>query len=101
MTVIAHATHHETSNVAYAQARVRRGQQEIDDAVALTIASWWQAPAGKARAFATLASTHKVEYHALADAIHEAYLEAETLDDKLALDMLSTWALAKHHGRLA
>lgn len=95
----AHATHHETSNTAYTMVQERLGKEEITDAVALTIASWWQSASGDGLPFARLASTRKVNYHDLSEAIAKVYPYAEE-EDKVALDMLSTWALSKQMGRL-
>ena len=66
--------------------------REISDAAALTVASWWQSPRDGA-AFAELSTTGAVDVDALSRAIGAAYSEAQHADDRLALDMLGTWAL--------
>jgi hypothetical protein len=69
--------------------------REIFDSTALAIASWWQSPGSIGRAFAELAGTGSVDSDALADDISATYREATHADDRRALDVLGTWALAK------
>lgn len=74
------------------------GEVEITDACAVTIASWWQGPTGHGLPFAQLASTGRVEYVELAEAIYDARKSADA-SGKRELDMLGTWALRKEIGR--
>jgi hypothetical protein len=69
--------------------------EEISDAAALTIASWWQTPSGPGAVFAQFASTGRVDYHALQAAIAADYDEAQRQGPGIArqLDMLATWAM--------
>lgn len=73
--------------------------REISDEAAVTIAAWWQSPRDGA-AFAALAGGMPVAYDRLAFDVHTAYGEATTVWDRLALDMFSTWALAKLRAEL-
>ena len=90
---------HLTGREAAAEVADRWGREEISDACALTIASWWQAPNGPGQAFAQLASTGSVPLEALADDISGALdtLRQHGTDtpDWRALSMLAAWAL--HH----
>lgn len=85
---------HMSSADALAMCQRRRGEQEITDACAVTVASFWQSSGTRGSAFAALASTGTVELQTLLDDIHYSYVnEAGSLDDKLMLDMLATWAI--------
>jgi hypothetical protein len=88
---------HVTSTRAYEQVNARNGIDEIDDAVAVTIASWWQSPGYIGKALAALASGAEVDYHALVEDLsltlkdggyHDRTMPAS---DRQALDMLGTW----------
>lgn len=69
--------------------------REISDAAALTVASWWQGPSFPGRAFAELSTTGSVDVDELCREVGATYPETLALPavDRLALDMLSTWAL--------
>ena len=84
---------------------VRRCQdvrQEFSDACAATVASWWHGPSGRGAVFSRL--SHRINggvgVTEILDAIYDAQRQLdnderparEVLDDRLALDMLSTWA---------
>lgn len=89
---------HLLGDQVYDQVFARYGKMEISDACAVTIASWWQSPGGWGYAMAQLASTGRVPYDTLHEAIYQARKEAEaqgSLRDVQALDMLGTWALRK------
>ena len=86
---------HLSSDDAYSECRAHVGLSEISDSCAVTIASWWQAPFGTGYAMAQLASIGTVDYDELAEDIYRSRLEADTPQDRLALDMLATWALSK------
>jgi hypothetical protein len=73
--------------------REREGVREITDACAAAIASWWQGPAGHGATFAALVSHFPVTVEDLHAAIADARKDAGTAIDRLALDMLATWAL--------
>jgi len=85
---------HVDSESAYRQCREREGIREIDDAVAATIASWWQSPGSVGRAFAALASGAPVDSSdVLADVSASLPETQPNTRDRLALEMLATWAL--------
>lgn len=90
---------HLTGDAATAQVTARWAHEEISDACALTIASWWQSPGRVGRAFAQLASTGTVPLEALADDISATFNELRPhcvdIPQGRALSMLATWAL--HH----
>ena len=98
-------TTHVTSEQAYAQVRARSGIDEIDDAVAVTIASWWQSPGTIGRHLAALASGAQVDSDALQDDITatrraEHYYGSDgwprmSSGDRMALDALSTWIIQR------
>lgn len=69
--------------------------EEITDSAALTIASLWQTSGGPGAAFAQLASTGTVDYHALQAAIAAEYDEAKRQGPEVAreFDALATWAM--------
>jgi len=73
----------------------RYGRQEISDACAVTIASWWQSPGRVGRHLATLASGLSVDLEDLLDDISATRRNAGTEWNRRSLDMLSTWAIAK------
>ena len=62
-------------DAAAAEVAARWGCEEISDACALTVASWWQSPGRVGRAFAQLASTGSVPLEALADDISATFAE--------------------------
>lgn len=95
---------HVDTNRAYRQVRARHGVDELDDAVAVTVASWWQSPGSVGRYLAALASGAEVDGAQLADDIaktrqdHGYYTHMRGVndgrmsrDDRMALDALSTW----------
>lgn len=67
--------------------------REISDAAAVTIASWWQSP--RDPGMAKLASGMPVSQAEISADIVTNYRLAMTTQDKLALDMLGTWAIRK------
>lgn len=81
----------------------REGFLEISDECAATIASWWHGPTGDGAIFSRL--SHRIEggvgVRELLDAIFRAQRELDAPElagtdvkaDRLALNMLSTWAL--------
>lgn len=85
---------HISSDMAMAEVREAHGVREITDQTAVTIASWWQSPGREGCAFAQLSTTGMVEPDMLAYDIAGVHKEASP-DERLALDMLSTWGL--HH----
>ena len=92
-TVTTNGVRHLTSDEAMYEIRYGYGQQELSDAAAATVASWWQSPGTVGRHFAALASGLPVTTSDLLDDIHATYGEAVTPLDRQALDMLATWAL--------
>lgn len=66
----------------------------ISNRVAITIATWYQAPEGNGSVFAELAATGMVDFIDLLEAIR---VERATADDaaNMALDMLLVWACFK------
>lgn len=78
------------------QVRERVGREELTDAAAVTIASWYQAPRGTGSVLATFASGLPVNREDLSrdvsDTIDECYDRLGNLDRR-ALDMLGTWVL--------
>jgi hypothetical protein len=65
----------------------------ISDAAAVTIAAWYQVPAGYGAVFATLASTGRVDSGELTAAIHATRSsDPTTMRDMIALD---GWLKAK------
>ena len=96
MATIQVKARHVDSDYAERQVTLREGgEHEIDDDVAVTIASWWQSPGSVGSALAALASGAPVEYEELADDIYRTRPEASTPLDRLTLGMLSTWALRR------
>lgn len=92
-----------TSAEVFAMCNARNGVSEITDECAATIASWWHSPKGDGAVFSRLSHriTGGVEVSELLDAIYNAQRELDTQDvlssdlanDRLALNMLSTWAI--------
>lgn len=87
-----------TSDVVEAEISERYGEREVSDAVALTIASFFQSPGGLGRHFAQLASTGTVDLTHLLDAINaerEALLpnHPDLAQSHRMLDMLATWGI--------
>ena len=90
---------HVTSEEAYADVELSYGSHEIDPATAVTIASWWQAPAGVGYILAGFASGCEVDDVALLDDIaatrrKQGYPTGLAPRDRKALDMLATFVLA-------
>jgi len=90
---------HVTSEEAYADVELSYGSHEIDPATAVTIASWWQAPAGVGYILAGFASGCEVDDVALLDDIaatrrEQGYPTGLAPRDRKALDMLATFVLA-------
>lgn len=80
----------------------RHGVEEITDACAVTIASFYQSPGVTGKGFAALASGRAVDVDLLLENIHYARtldvpaLPADEQEPaRHALDMLATWALSK------
>ena len=87
-----------TSAEVFHMCRTRTGIREITDECAATIASWWHSPTGDGATFSRLSHriTGGVPVESLLDAIYRAQRELDsqagwTPQDRLALDMLSTW----------
>lgn len=80
--------------------RASIAREEINDQAARIIASWWQSPGRVGHVLAGLASGAPVDSEELSDdisrTIRDHYRDASA-EDKLALDMLGTWAL--NYGR--
>lgn len=88
---------HVSSVYAYRQCDERQGIDEIDDAVAATIASWWQSSGTAGSAFAALASGAPVDHSAVLNDVWASLLETDSgTRDRLALEMLATWAINHH-----
>lgn len=89
----------------YAQVKARQGIDEIDDAAAVTIASWWASPGAVGKHLASLATGAVVDSaELLADIAAtrqtENYYGGQSWprmssDDRTALDALSTWVLQR------
>jgi hypothetical protein len=89
-----------SSSVARQQVDERYGAREVDDSVAVTIASWWASTGTLGRAHAALATGATCNLRELLDEIavnRDLYVLDGSLDDK-ALDMLGTWAVRKING---
>jgi hypothetical protein len=67
--------------------------EEISDAAAAAIASWWQAPRGHGYAFAQPASTGRVRLEDLADDISGVYDTTNDATERRYMDLLATWSL--------
>jgi hypothetical protein len=97
-TITATTQHHASSDRAYADIRaVDRLEvpREIEDATALTVASWWQGSDSVGRALAQLSTTGSVDVTELLDGIY-ATRQSYGLTDGIqatALDCLATWAI--------
>lgn len=92
---------HLTTDSVTLEVRARYGREEISDAAAVTIASWFQSPAGHGAVFAALSTTGRVSVRELIDAIYAERAGAlpplpQPVDR--ALDMLATWVL-RHPSR--
>lgn len=79
----------------HVMARHKAGE-EISDACAATIASWWQGPGQWSREFTRLSTGGVFNPSALLQEISVARGEVNTKIDELALDMLATWAMSRH-----
>jgi len=79
------------------------GVREVSDSVAVTIASWWQSSGTEGSALASLASGCAVDsedvLRDVAAARRQAPIGPEGDFDRLALDMLGTWTIAKARNR--
>jgi hypothetical protein len=91
---------HLSEAEALAEVAAQEGREEVSDACAVTITSWWQSPGRVGRAFAQLASTGSVRLEALAEDISATFAELRTVglnaansDQWRALEALATWAL--------
>jgi hypothetical protein len=89
---VAPGTRHISSVEAIREIAACHGKREISDECAATIASWWMSPGTTGMPFTILAQGNEVGYADLRDAIMVQYTWASP-NDKLALDMLGTWAL--------
>jgi hypothetical protein len=86
----AHVREHEVRE----QCVERLGREEIDDDVAMTIASWWQSPVGHGLVFHRVQSGQPFEASELTDAIATERSQTRMdATDSLYLDMLATWAI--------
>jgi hypothetical protein len=91
---------HVSSDEAYAQVTARYGSDEIDPAVAVTIASWWQSPGSVGQHLAAFASGAPVDDVALLDDIaatrrEQGYPVGMAPRDRKALDMLATFVIVE------
>lgn len=98
--LIGYGLNHVTSDVAYAQISARLGTHEVDDSVAVTIASWFAGHDASGRVMAELSTTARVTLGPLMDAIRAEWAQCLEPRDRIALDMLATWAL-NHPSRRA
>lgn len=97
-----------TSSALYAEARVcQDAGHEFSDTAAATVASWWHGPSGDGVVFSRL--SHRMaggsDVIEVLDAIYRAQRELDTVasaagstpaeiaEDRLALNMMSTWAM--------
>jgi hypothetical protein len=77
------------------QIHARVGREELSNAAAVTIASWYQSPGTEGRAFAALASGAPTNTGALLNDLSTAYKYVQDKSpESLALDMLGTWILS-------
>lgn len=86
---------HVTEAEARKQVEERYGDTEVDTAVAVTIASWWQSPGSMGRAMAALASGAAVNAGDVlveVSANRRLYTQ-EGSPEETALDMLGTWLI--------
>ena len=97
--LMGYTLNHVPSDTAYAQIAARLGTREVDDAVAVTIASWFAGQDAAGRIMAELSTTARVQLGPLMDAIRAEWTQCIEPRDRLALDMLATWAL-KHPSRM-
>lgn len=99
--LIGYSLNHVTSDVAYAQIRERLGKSEteIDDATAVTVASWFAGHGTHGLVMAQLSTTATVKLGDLLEAIAAEYWECSDVD-RDALDMLHRWA-TRHPSRHA
>lgn len=99
-TITLRGVTHTSRTIAYEQVNDRYGVREVDDAVAVTIASWWASSGTLGRAHAALSTGATCNLRELLDEIavnRDLYVMDGSLDDK-ALDMLGTWAVRKING---
>lgn len=94
-TIIPTTRDHVTSDEAMYDVRASHWtRREVSDATALTIASWWQSPSTVGHVLASLAGGMAVDVTDLLDDIRATRNRVlDGTDDKLALDMLATWAI--------
>ncbi len=93
MRITAITRDHIHSVFAVQQVSARYGNEEIDDNVALTVASWYASSGTAGRVLAQLATTGTCVVEELLDDIHASRPWADTSLQHKALDMLATWAL--------
>ncbi len=97
--VSAHEAYADVARVIAGEVTVASEDREITDAVAVTIAAWWQASAGIGQVLASFASGCAVSREELLEDIArtrivEGYHTAEmNLSDRDALDCLSTYII--------
>lgn len=88
---------HLRSEDAIAQVHERyEAGEEISDACAATIASWWQGPGVMSREFTRLSTGGTFNPTLLLEEISYARGDVKTNADHRALDMLATWAMHRH-----
>lgn len=86
---------HVSEEAARRQVEERYGESEVDAAVAMTIASWWQSSGPLGRSHAALASGAPTDVGDLLVEIHSnrnLYVQPDSPDAR-ALDMLCTWLI--------
>jgi hypothetical protein len=74
------------------------GTYVISDGTALTIAAWYQSPGSQGSAFATLASTGKVDKQALKEEIERERVIAVEARDWLSrdrMDVMAAWVRSR------
>lgn len=98
MATIQVRAQHLSTTAAVAECHRAHGVREISDEAAVTIAALWQSPGRTGAALAALASGAPVDTEALSldisQTISEHY-QGASAEDRLTLDMLGTWAIAK------
>src|SRR5512145_2721100 len=97
MTMLQVRVSHAVSSTVDDQIAERYGVAEIDDSVAVAIASWYQSPGGIGHILAAFASGTVVGFRELMDDIHATRREVDRHNEPDAptmrkqLDMLGTW----------
>lgn len=99
MTMLQVQVSHAQSSTVDDQIAERYGVAEVDDSVAVALASWYQSPGSVGRILAALASGTVVGFQELMDDIHatrreiDRHNEADAPTMRRQLDMLATWVI--------